>query len=180
MEKKGKNRPEGSVRREQMMQMLAESSSPISGTELARRFAVSRQVVVQDIALLRANNKNILSTNRGYLIYDPDQSDHLAKRAFLVCHTDDEIEEELNTIVDFGGKVLDVEILHEVYGQISVDLLMRDRRDVADFLDKLQNSKATPLKSLTAGKHIHTIEANSEELLDIIEENLRQQGFLVS
>ena len=168
----------GKERRGQMLQILSESSHPLSGTELARRFGVSRQVVVQDIALLRANNKNILSTNRGYLLYDPEASGHLARRAFFVCHTDEEIAEELNTIVDFGGKVLDVEVLHEVYGQISVDLMLRDRKDVADLVEKLASASAAPLKELTAGRHIHTVEANSEELLDIIENKLREKGFL--
>lgn len=170
--------PDGKTRREQMVRMLAENSSALSGTELAKKFRVSRQVIVQDIALLRANNKNILSTNRGYLLYDPKETDHLAKRAFFVCHSDEEIGEELNTIVDFGGNVLDVEIVHEVYGQISVDLMLKDRRDVEEFLEKLKNTKAAPLKTLTAGRHIHTVEANSEELLDIIENKLREKGFL--
>lgn len=169
---------DGKTRRDQMLRFLSESSRPLSGTELAARFNVSRQVVVQDIALLRAGNKNIMSTNRGYLLYDPKESAHLSRRAFSVCHTDEEIGDELNTIVDFGGKVLDVEIVHEVYGQISVDLLLRDRRDVEEFLNKLRHTRATPLKRLTAGRHIHTVEANSEELLDIIENKLKEKGFL--
>ena len=173
-----KESPDGTARREQMVQLLSESDQPVSGARLARQFQVSRQVIVQDIALLRAGNKNILSTNRGYLLYDPKRTDHLARRAFWVCHTDQQIGEELRTIVDFGGRVLDVEIVHEVYGQISVDLLLKDREEVEDFLEKLAGTNATPLKALTAGRHIHTVEANSEELLDVIENKLREKGFL--
>ena len=171
---------EGETRRLHIIQFLAESDRPISGTELAKEFGVSRQVIVQDIALLRAVNKNILSTNKGYVLYNPQAGLSKAKRAFRTCHTDEQIADELYTLVDYGGTVLDVVVDHEIYGQITVDLLLKKRVDVDEFLKKLQNNQAKPLNLLTDGVHIHTVEADSEETLDAIENALIQKGYLKS
>lgn len=170
---------DGETRRQKIMETLSKCERPISGTELAGMFHVSRQVVVTDVALLRATNKNILSTNKGYLLFDPAKPDEMAKRAIPVCHRDEDIQDELYTIINYGGIVLDVVIEHEVYGQITVDLLLKDKKDVDEFLEKLQNTKATPLKALTRGTHIHTVEAKSQELLDIIETKLDEKGYLL-
>ncbi|MCI9371590.1 MAG: transcription repressor NadR [Lachnospiraceae bacterium] len=170
---------EGEKRREEIISCLTKSTQPISGTELARNFHVSRQVIVQDIALLRATNKNILSTNRGYILYNPKNPPSGAKRILPVFHTSDRIREELYTIVDYGGKVLDVVVEHEVYGQITADLFLKNRGDVDDFMEKLLKNNSNPLNILTNGEHYHTIEAESEEILDMIEEKLSQRGFLV-
>lgn len=167
---------DGMKRREEIIRILENSDEPISGQDLANRFGVSRQVIVQDIALIRASNKNVLSTNRGYLLYQPEKESK-PKRAIEVCHSDDEIEDELTTIIDFGGTILDVVIYHEVYGQISVDLFLRNHQEVKEFMEKLKDTKATPLKTLTADRHIHTVEASSESLLDVIEEKLKEKGY---
>ena len=100
---------EGDERRKKILGILHEESAPVSGTGLARMLGVSRQVIVQDIALLRATDKNILSTNKGYLLFDAGQGMGRKRRAFKVKHQDEEILDELNTIVDFGGKVRDVD-----------------------------------------------------------------------
>ena len=160
---------EGEKRREEIISCLTKSTQPISGTELARNFHVSRQVIVQDIALLRATNKNILSTNRGYILYNPKNPPSGAKRILPVFHTSDRIREE----------VLDVVVEHEVYGQITADLFLKNRGDVDDFMEKLLKNNSNPLNILTNGEHYHTIEAESEEILDMIEEKLSQRGFLV-
>lgn len=134
---------EGEARREQLLQMLKDSTAPISGSALARALGVSRQVIVQDIALLRAVNKNILATTKGYVLYS--QQTEACHRIFCVNHSDDAIADELNTIVDNGGKVLDVIIEHEIYGQITANLILENRRDVAEFCDRLKHSNAKPL-----------------------------------
>lgn len=170
---------EGEKRREKIISYLTKSNQPISGAELAKTFHVSRQVIVQDIALLRATNKNILSTNRGYILYKPENPSSCVKRILSVFHTSDRIREELYTIVDYGGKVLDVVVEHEVYGQITADLFLKSRGDVDDFMEKLLKSSSNPLNILTNGQHYHTIEAESEEILDIIKEKLSEKGFLV-
>lgn len=112
---------EGDERRQFILKLLAGSESPLSGTEIAGKCGVSRQIIVQDIALLRATNKNILSTYRGYLLYQPEKDTENFKRTFAVSHTDEQIQDELYTFVDCGGKVLDVTVMHEIYGAITVD-----------------------------------------------------------
>lgn len=170
---------DGEKRRKQIIAFIAEQGQPISGTELAKKFTVSRQVIVQDIALLRASNKNILSTNKGYVLYDPDEGESQAKRSFAVQHTHEQMQDELYTFVDYGGKVLDVVIEHEIYGQITVDLILKNRMDVDEFMDKIKAGKSQPLNVLTGGAHWHTIEAESESVLDKIEETLKKKGYLI-
>jgi transcriptional regulator of NAD metabolism len=169
---------EGKERRELLIKLLTESREPISGTELAKKLGVSRQVIVQDIALLRAVNKNILSTTKGYMIYL--QEEQKVNRAFLVKHTTDEIEDELCTIVDNGGKVLNVIVSHDLYGEIAADLIIKNRQDVYDFVKHVKSKNTVPLKELTDGIHLHTVEADSEEILDKIEAALKTKKYLVN
>lgn len=168
---------ESDIRRKKIMEILTSKQTAISGTELSELLNVSRQVIVQDIALLRAVNKSILSTNKGYILYSNDS--HKFRRSFCVKHTDDQIQLELEIIVDNNGKVLDVVVEHDIYGQITVDLIITSRRDIKDFLQKLEENKTKPLKDLTNGLHYHTIEADSEEDLDLIEQQLDKRGYLV-
>lgn len=169
---------EGEKRREQLVQLLGQANVPISGTDLAKKLGISRQVIVQDIALLRAVNKNILSTNKGYILYAPEASGRRVKRNYAVSHTKDEIRDELYTIVDCGGKVLDVVVEHDIYGQITADLILCNRLDVDEFVERIEHSKSRPLKVLTDGEHWHTVEADSEKILDKIEEALGNKGYL--
>lgn len=168
---------EGNKRREQLIKILKEASDPVSGGELSRLLGVSRQVIVQDIALLRASDINIFSTTKGYLIYRSEQAG--VRRIFRVKHTDEQIEDELCTIVDNGGKILDVLVKHEIYGQITTPLIIRNRQDVYDFVNKVKTNKIVPLKELTDGVHQHTIEADSEETLNRIETKLSEKGYLI-
>lgn len=118
----------------------------MSGTELAKELGVSRQVIVQDIALLRAVNKNILSTNKGYVLYDPSEETQKARRTIAVSHSDEQTQDELYTIVDFGGKVLDVVIEHDIYGQITVDLILKAVRMWTNLLQRLQRARQSRLR----------------------------------
>lgn len=167
---------EGNKRREQLVKIIKENGEPISGGELSRRLGVSRQVIVQDIALLRASDINIISTTKGYLIYHTD-SPHV-KRIFKVRHTTEQIEDELCTVVDNGGKILDVLVTHEIYGEITTALIIRNRQDVYDFVNKVHEKKIVPLKELTDGIHQHTVEADTEETLDRINRALKEKGYL--
>ncbi|MDD4564592.1 MAG: transcription repressor NadR [Eubacteriales bacterium] len=167
----------GEERRNRILKILQQSHEPVSGTELAGQLGVSRQVIVQDIALLRAVNRNIISTTKGYVLYY--QKNQKANRCFMVKHTDEQIEDELCTIVDNGGKVLDVIVIHEIYGEISAGLILKNRSDVYDFVTKIQENKTVPLKGLTGGVHLHTVEADSEEILDAIEKKLREKNYLI-
>lgn len=168
---------EGSKRREQLVKILKDAAEPVSGGELSRLLGVSRQVIVQDIALLRATDINIFATTKGYLIYQSDQI--RVKRIFKVKHTTEQIEDELCAIVDAGGKILDVQVKHEIYGEIGTELIIRNRQDVYDFCNKVNEKKIVPLKELTDGIHQHTIEADTEATLDRIEKVLSDRGYLI-
>ena len=169
------SRMTGSDRRNAIIKQIRNSSVPVSGRELARVYDVSRQVIVQDIALIRAAGYDSISTHRGYIINEPCS----AKRIFKVRHTDEQLEEELNAIVDMGGKVCDVMVNHKVYGPLEAPLGIASRRKVAEFLADIRSGKSSPLKNITSGYHYHTVEADSEETLDMIEDVLREKGFLV-
>lgn len=169
---------EGDTRRKKIIQILSESDRPVSGSSLAGMLGVSRQVIVQDIALLRAVGDNIVSTTKGYLLYMQDQKRET--RVFMVSHTHGQIGEELNAIVDCGGRVKNVIVEHEIYGMITVDLIISNRRDVEDFVARVEEKKTTPLLELTNGVHYHTVEADSMAILDRVEQELQKRGFLLS
>ena len=153
----------GDERREKIIDILIKSSEPVSGSALAKMLSVSRQVIVQDMALLRAADKNILSTNRGYMIFSSLLGYNTFKRCIKVTHSE--------IIVKNGGKMLDTIVEHEIYGQICVDLFIESYNDIDNFLAKKPESKT--LLSLTDGVHFHTVEAKTEEALDKIEEELK-------
>lgn len=165
----------GNERRNEIMRILQCSQKAISGGELARTLGVSRQIIVQDIALLRTSCP-ILATAQGYLIYP--QVTNRVRRAFTVRHTRDQVADELYTIVDLGGKVLNVAVEHDVYGQITMDLIIATRKDVDDFCLRLASSKSGPLLSVADGTHIHTVEADSDVILDKISAALTEKSYL--
>lgn len=164
----------GQERREQIVSIIKNSDKPVSGTALAKQLDVSRQVIVQDIALIRANGIDVVSTNRGYII----GSNGKASRVFKVHHTQEDVEEELNLFVDFGGYVKDVFVYHKVYDVIKVDMNLKSRADVRKYLKEITSGKSTLLMNITSGYHYHTILADDEETLDLIQEELQAKGFL--
>ena len=101
-----------------------------------------------------------------------------ALRPQMQALTDEQMAEDLFAIVDNGGRLRDVVVEHEIYGQITVDLILENRCDVQDFLDKISKSTARPLSILTNGKHYHTVEADREAIFDRIEQKLRLLGYL--
>ena len=168
----------GETRREKIKQMLQESSQPLTGTALANALHVSRQVIVQHIALMRAEQLPILSTNKGYLLR-PDQTPAAQpKRVFFVRHTTAQVLEEFMTVIELGGRILDVAVEHELYGSIRTELLIDNARDAEEFAERLMRCRDNPLKVLTDDCHFHTVCAPSEKLLDLIEQELRTRGFL--
>ena len=164
----------GSERRSKIIQMLSESEKPVSGKELAGIFDVSRQVIVQDIALLRAQEHEITSTNQGYILLGEKK----ISRVFKVIHSDNEVEEELKLIVDYGGHVEDVFVYHKVYGVVRADLQISNRNDITEFIEELKSGHSALLKNITSEYHYHTVSAPSEKLLDLIQEKLQEKGFL--
>ena len=163
----------GDERRTQLVSWLRVSTSPLSGDELASRAGVSRQAIAGDIARLRASGLDIRATPRGYLL--PGASSH--RRVVKVRHTRAQIPAELRAVVDCGGSVLDVMVNHRIYGKIRVALGIRNRRDINRFLEELASGKSAPLMHVTSDYHFHTIEAGSEETLDVVEARLAALGF---
>lgn len=164
----------GNERRNQILKKLIESDVPLSGQALGQDLGVSRQVIVQDIALLRTAGKQIDSTNRGYVL----RSSADPIRRVKVRHTNEETETELNAIVDLGGNVLDTMVNHRTYGKITAQLGIKSRRDVKAFINNLETGISVPLMNVTDGYHFHHISAESEEVLDEIEAALEELGFI--
>ena len=168
----------GEIRREKIKQMLAGASQPMTGTALAAALHVSRQVIVQDIALMRAEQLPIVSTNKGYLLGPDAARSSQPKRVFFVRHTTEQMLEEFMAVIELGGRILDVSVEHDLYGPIRADLLIENAQDAADFVERLEKCRDNPLKVLTDDCHYHTVTAPSERLLDLIEQELRSRGFL--
>ena len=137
---------------------------------------MSRQVIVQDMAVIRASTPGFLSSTRGYVLQQ--DKDIACTREFKVRHGQEKAAEELNLIVDCGGYVKNISISHRVYGRVSAEMDIRSRQDVSEFIQALQNSRSTVLSSATSGYHYHLIEASSEERLDLIRNQLEKAGFL--
>lgn len=169
---------DGINRRQAIIEYLEDKTTPTNGTELSKHFNVSRQVIVQDIALLRAENRNIISTNKGYLLFHPqERTGHTA--VIMVRHSAEDTLEEMRSIVDYGGSMLDLSVEHDLYGHIRVDLVINNMSDAEEFCEKMRTSSSRPLKNLTEECHYHTIVAPSEKALEMIKKDLREKGFLM-
>ena len=155
--------------------MLLSSEEPISGAELAKRFDISRQIIVQDVTVLRGTGYDILSTNSGYVL----QKSPLAEKVFKVKHTTAETEDELSCIVALGGTVVDVFVWHKVYGRIEAPLNIFSPLHVKQFMEGVRTGKSTELMNITGGYHYHTVRADNEEILNRIEESLVQKNYIV-
>ena len=164
-------------RRETICKILSAGSEPVSASALAARLGVSRQIVVGDVALLRAAGEQITATPRGYLL--EGEGGRFVRTIACKHHLGDAMERELYTVVDYGGEVLDVIVEHPVYGQISGSLKLRSRYDVQVFLNKVAQYQAQPLAALTDGIHLHTISCENEEVFGRIVRELAQQGILL-
>ena len=164
----------GEERRHELLDLLSASREPISGRHLADHFKVSRQVIVQDIALLRKSGSNIISTTKGYLLEEDDRP----RRVYKLFHQPEKCEEELNLIVDYGGHIEDIFIYHKVYNVVRAEMNVRSRKDVAEFMEQIRTGKSHLLSTATSGYHYHTVSADTEEELDAIYDQLEKHGFL--
>lgn len=168
----------GKERRKYIVDLLSNAKQPITGQEIATKTGVSRQVIVTDVALLKARNEPIIATNRGYLYMNEEKSHGLYRRIILCDHTPEETEKELQAIVDCGVTVIDVIVEHPIYGELTGSLLLSSRYDIEQFIQAIQTKKATLLSVLTEGLHLHTLEADSVEKLDAACKRLRELGIL--
>ena len=166
-------------RRWKIMELLSNSLQPCAGANLASVLSVSRQIIVQDISILRASGKDILATPRGYIL-NKGCPPSLQRKTFAVRHDREEMERELNIFVDAGGTVIDVIVEHPIYGELKGLLMLKSRRDVNDFVKCLKATGSRLLSDVTGGIHLHTIEADKEETFTFIEASLQEAGFLLS
>lgn len=162
-------------RRKNIITLLMSEQRAVSGTELAEKFKVSRQIIVQDISLLKALGYNILSTHSGYIVHETP----LVERVFKIHHTTEQTEDELNLIVDLGGTVVDVFVWHKVYGKVVAKLNIFSRLHVKQFIEGVRSGKSTELMTITGGYHYHTVRAESEDVLEKIEQALDEKGYIV-
>lgn len=166
------------ARRSAIIDVLKKSKTPITGTDLSEHFDVSRQIIVQDIAIIRASGTNVIATSSGYILPQKTDRKKIIK-TFVSKHIGfDRMEEELYIVVEYGGKVIDVIVEHPVYGEIVGTLHLSTIEDVDAFIKKVKETGAKPLSILTEGDHFHTIEVPSEKIYDLIMAELREKGFI--
>lgn len=161
-------------RRNAIANFLLAEDKAVSGGELSEKFGVSRQIIVQDIAVLKGLGYDILSTHNGYII----QKSPLKERVLKLHHTTEQTEDELSLIVRLGGTVVDVFVWHKVYGKMEAKLNIFSDLHVKQFIEGVRTGKSTELMNITGGYHYHTIRAESEEVLDQIEKVLEERGYI--
>src|SRR5699024_5188676 len=168
----------GTERRNYIVQRIKNEENPITGQKLAEITGVSRQVIVTDVALLKASDHPIIATNRGYLYMRKKQAIENYKRIVICKHSPDQTAEELNAIVDCGVTVENVIVEHPIYGDLTGSLMIKSRYDVEQFTHAISKKDALLLSVLTDGLHLHTLEADSIDKLDAACEQLENLGFL--
>ena len=161
-------------RRKTIINILLSEDRPIPGVELSEKCGVSRQIIVQDIAVLKGQGFDILSTHNGYLV----QKSPFKDRVFKVKHSTDQTEDELSTIVELGGTVVDVFVWHKVYGKMLAPLNIFSELQIKQFIEGIRAGKSTELMNITGGYHYHTVRAEKEETLDLIAEVLSEKGYV--
>ena len=183
------------ARRASLLDALRSADAPVSGGQLANTLNVSRQIIVQDIALLREAGANIVATTKGYVLADAAQTStqtmtqnaaeqpavHLLDepaRTFKLHHEVEQTREELQTIVALGGHVHNVSISHRAYGRITAPLEIADQADIERFINDIESGKSSPLSTATSGYHYHLVSAPSDEALEAIGRALADKGFL--
>ncbi|MBF0779589.1 MULTISPECIES: transcription repressor NadR [unclassified Granulicatella] len=167
-------------RRKKILHALKNAKGAVNAQKLADNFDVTRQVIVQDIAVLKANGETILSTNRGYL-YHREKSERKYSRIFKVQHKREDIVRKYQAIIDNGGVVKNVRIKHPIYGEIEVALNIQSRRCIKQFVEKFKAQGFKCLIDLTTdGIQYHLVEADTKEILDDIQAELESLHFLVS
>lgn len=165
-------------RRDNIESILTISTKPYKGHILAEKLGVTRQVIVRDIAILRAEGKNIIATPEGYLI--PKSQSNKIKQVIAVSHKPEEMEDELLIIVKFGAVIEDVIIEHPIYGEIKGMLMIKSLYDVKNFINKVNETKSEPLLVLTGGIHLHTVSADSLSIFENIKRELGLKNYLIS
>lgn len=168
---------DGGKRREIILLELETAEKPVSASRFAKEFKVSRQIVVGDVALLRAAGYDIIATARGYLLEKEGKKQGIIRK--IACqHSPEQTEEELLTIVSFAGELLDVVVEHPIYGELTGGLHIRTEKEVQAFIKAYKKSSASLLSELTGGIHLHTIRCENEDAFSRIKKVLAEKGIL--
>ncbi|CAM4356583.1 Transcription repressor NadR [Lacicoccus alkaliphilus] len=166
-------------RRGSILEDLMQADAAISGASLAKKYDVSRQIIVSDISILKSRKHEVVSTSKGYVYQPAGEKGRPVKRVVACRHTFSQMEEELSLILDNGAMIDDVSIDHPVYGELVGELMIEDAGDMHAFLKLMDSNKSKMLAELTDNIHLHTISAHTEKILDNAVEDLRRHGFLL-
>lgn len=169
---------ESKDRRDEILAHLQQAKQPVKGSELAKIFGVSRQVIVQDIALIRAKGILVVATPSGYMIQTPVTTGVLKTICCKHGQSIEELETELELIISYGGKILDVVVEHPIYGEIRAVLNINYLMDIKQFINQLRSQESKPLSLLTEGVHYHTIEVKDEDMYEAILNALSEHHYL--
>lgn len=153
---------------------LLETKTPIKAGTLAKQFEVSRQTIVGDIALLRAQGEPIISTSRGYEY----AKNHRFEEIIVCRHFPDQAEREMELIVKEQVTIKDVMIDHPLYGQLVGQIRVQNSNDVKQFMQHVREAKGHLLSELTDGIHSHTLAADKMENIEKAKEQLKKVGIL--
>ena len=164
-------------RRDNIAKLLVESDKPIKGTVIAQKYGVTRQIIVKDIAILRAKGQDIIATPDGYII---NKKDKRIKAIIAVSHIEEDMFEEMNIVIKYGGIIEDVIVEHPLYGEMKGMLMIKNYNELDKFLNKYKEYDAKLLSVLTNGVHLHTISVDSEENLQLIMKELKEENFIIS
>ena len=164
-------------RRDNIINLLLESNEPIKGNVIAKKYSVTRQVIVKDIAILRAKGKSIIATPDGYII---NKNENKVKAIIAVIHNEEEMFDEMSIVIKYGGTIEDVIVEHPLYGEITAMLMIKNYNELNKFVQKYQEQRARLLSVLTNGVHLHTISAENEDDINLIISELKKNNFIVS
>jgi len=163
-------------RRKHILDAIAQSNHPLSASALAKELSVSRQIIVGDVALLRAQGHEIIATARGYMLPQFNETQYIGK---VACkHSSEDTRLELCCIVDLDATVVNAIISHELYGEITGTLNLKTRGDVDAFIRKIESAEVKLLSELTAGIHLHTIACRDNEHFQQVYQALKTNGYL--
>ena len=157
------------------MRELRSAERPLSATKFAKELSVSRQIIVGDIALLRASGEQILATPRGYLL---ERANGQVEYTVACVHDFESMEKELNIMVDNGCTVVSVTVEHPLYGQLTGPLHLSSRYDVSQFIAACREHGASPLSTLTGGVHLHVLSCPDRACFERTYKELDEAGFI--
>lgn len=164
-------------RRDNIINLLLESNEPIKGNIIAKKYSVTRQVIVRDIAILRAKGKNIIATPDGYIV---NKNENKVKTIIAVTHNEEKMFDEMGIVIKYGGTIEDVIVEHPLYGEITAMLMIKNYNELNKFVQAYKEQRARLLSVLTNGVHLHTISAENEDDINLIILELKKHNFIVS